>query len=74
MRMHPPLLDRAACDGTRPAGQTCHGDVAGNIFDRIVPPGAYDPTTRLGWIAANGSFTYVDKTGASDLYNVVRCR
>jgi hypothetical protein len=48
-----------------------YGNVAaGAVLERIVPAGAYDPTTRLGWVAANGSFTYVDKTGASDLYKV----
>lgn len=41
------------------------------IIDEIVPPGAYDASTRLGWIARGGRFTYVNRTGSSDLYKIV---
>jgi hypothetical protein len=41
------------------------------IVDEIVPPGAYDASTRAGWIVKGGRFTYLDRSGSSDLYEIV---
>jgi hypothetical protein len=48
-----------------------YGDQARSaIIDEIVPPGAYDASTRMGWIA-NRRFTYLNRNGSSDLYKIV---
>jgi uncharacterized delta-60 repeat protein len=46
------------------------GNAYGSIFDKLVLPGAYNPATKTGWIAHNGSFKYVNDDGTNDLYNV----
>jgi len=48
-------------------GDRAGGAASGNLVDRVVPPGAYDPATRRGWIASNGSFTYVDRLPSGDV-------
>jgi hypothetical protein len=48
-----------------------YADATGPIFDTVVPPGAYDPSTRVGWTARNGSFKFVDRTGTFHLGKVM---
>jgi hypothetical protein len=43
----------------------------GDLFDTTVPPGAYDPVARVGWIARNGSFTWLNRAGTTDLNKIV---
>jgi hypothetical protein len=48
-----------------------YGDQSGTIFDTLATPGAWDPATRVGWVARNGSFKYVDGSRTSHLIKVV---
>lgn len=47
-----------------------YGDQSGVIFDRLVPPGAYDGSTRSGWIALATGYKYVNRAGTLDLARV----
>jgi cysteine-rich repeat protein len=49
-----------------------YGDQARSaIVDEVVPPGAYDASTRAGWTAKGGRFTYLNRSGSSDVYKIV---
>lgn len=41
------------------------------VVDETVPPGAYDPVSRRGWIARNGTFRYANRSQAGGVRKVV---
>jgi len=75
-KLHPPVGDDVlkfsgtiaipaapAIDPVAQGVRLLYGNRAGLFVDEIIPPGAHDGVTKVGWIARHGNFKYVNRTG-----------
>jgi hypothetical protein len=58
-------------DPMRDGIRVVYGDGQGAILDRVVPPGAYDSLTRIGWTGQGTSYRYVNGQGTLEFAKIV---